>query len=545
MRRLLALAALVALSAPLAEAAEPVFPARKAEIVPIGKAAAPVAYFRLPAAGLVFRLEGPGTLSGFVKTHYAPGEKDARSGTLRLAGVEGLPAELPLSLRYSRRAEYADGRQGSPGRGEAISFDIPAGRHELRVTGEVEGKGGLQLVLFYDGPPQWDTEAFAPPKPREPGAWKQQLGFTWRSGASLKFTYDDNAYKMSSEYIDEYLERRYWNEERYQNVERVDDLVLAPGLSLEGRRKDLIAWGQTRLGFRYAANAYLHNTALFNHEFRVYLRQSMGPGSLELYYNYSPSKYLRQLNDRPPLVSENTGVVSEEFRLERNKLVAIWRQRLHRRVSSTWTLTRKLYYYNEPHLENDTVSTDWKASFGITVAKPLSLKLEYEYSDAVARAIDVVGEDPATSPASDGTYKGNKFNGELRWKWPFKRLSSDIRLRAQYVLSYFSAYGDEPYYAVGDQLPAGPLFVFDGNGPIALDTYHTGRQDNVYTYQIKGGRKLPARLQEWIGWEPSIRMNFGFSYAERDVDSPWWGDIKEDKNWISRTYWVGFSTRLF
>ena len=34
---------------------------------------------------------------------------------------------------------------------------------------------------------------------------------------------------------------------------------------------------------------------------------------------------------------------------------------------------------------------------------------------------------------------------------------------------------------------------------------------------------------------PYVDMSFGFSYAQRDTDSPWWGDIKEDKNWIVRT----------
>jgi hypothetical protein len=547
MRRLLACAALLALcSSQVLGATSQVHPPGPSPTVAVGKAETAKDYYLLPPEGLLFRLEGPGTLSGFAKIHLDAGVTGPLSAELQLSGIAGLPAALPLSLKASSRGAYADGRPGTPSRGARISLEIPAGQHELKVAGE-----DLFVILYYDGPAQWGTVVAEKPKPKKPRKLTEQLGFTWRSGAGLKFTYDDNAYKMSEDYKDEYRDRLYWNEEKFQKVNRLDDLILAPNLSLEGRRKKLLPWGQTRIGFRYAGNAYLHNTALFNHEFRVYMRQYMGPGSLELYYNYSPSKYLRQLNDRPPLVSGNTPVVSEEFRLERNKLVAVWRQKLHKRVSSTIQVTRKLYYYNEPHLENDMNTTDISATFGIKLAKPFSLKLQYEYSDAKARAIDVVGQELATSSASDGTYKQNKYNTELSWKWPLQVLSSKLTLRAQYVVAYFSAYGDIDEYSQDysdtwvDNGPDFALAAFDGDGPIAVDTYHTGRVDNVYTFQVKGGRKMPVKLQELMGWDRSISMSYGFGYAERDVDSPWWGDIKEDKNWISRTYWLGFSTRLF
>ncbi len=547
MRRLLVCAALLALCSSQVRAETiQVHPAQPSPTIPVGKVDAAKDYHLLSPEGLVFRLEGPGTLSGFAKVHMAPGETGPLSAELSLSGVPGLPATIPLSLKYSRRGVYADDRPGTPSRGARVSLEIPAGRHELRISGE-----GLFAILYYDGPAQWGTVVVEKPKPKKPRKLTEQLGLSWRSSASLKFTYDDNAYKMSEDYKGEYRDRLYWNEEKFQKVERLDDLIVAPTFSLEGRRKNLLPWGRTRIGLRYAGNAFMNNTALFNHEFRVYMRQGLGPGSLELYYNYSPSKYLRQLNDRPPLVSDNTPVVSEEFRLERNKLVAVWRQKLHKRVSGTLQVMRKLYYYNEPHLENDMNTTDISATFGIKLAKPFSLKLQYEYSDAKARAIDVVGQELETSPASDGTYKQNKYNAELAWSWPLKAVSSKLTLRAQYVVAYFSAYGDIDEYSKGysnlwaDDGLDFAMAAFDGDGPIAVDTYHTGRVDNVYTYQIKGGRKLPVKLQELMGWERSISMSYGFGYAERDVDSPWWGDIKEDKNWISRTYWIGFSTRLF
>ncbi len=552
MRRLSSIAALILLCASLAHAAtEPIYPTGPAASVAIGKIEMAKSYYIVTAEGPVFRLEGPGKLSGFAKAHFAAGETAAKGAAIALSGVPGLPSELTFDLKPTSRGVYADGRAGAPGRGARIALDIPAGRHELKLSGGVADGSSLFVLLYFEGPPQWGTEVVVPemPKPKKP--WNDKFGFRWRSSASLKFTYDDNAYKLSEDYKYEYRERLYWNEKKFQRVERVDDLVMSPNISLEGRAKKLLPFGASRLGFRWSAGTYLHNGALFNHEMRVYWRQNIGPGSLELYYNYSPSKYLRQLNDRRPDISDNEPMVSEQFRLERNKIVSVWRQKLHKRVSATVTGTQKLYYYNRPHIENDINSFTIDTAFNIKLTKTLSLKAQYAYENAKALGIDMVGQSLETSPASDGSYKGNKFNSELSWKWPFKKISSKITLRAQYSVAYFSAYGDLDAYnqdfsdAWIDGGGPADTGNTDGEGAIAVDTYHTGRVDNVYTYQIKGGRKLPKKLQELMGWDRSISMNYGFGYAERDVDSPWWGDIKEDKNWISRTYWVGFSTRLF
>ncbi len=501
------------------------WPQGKPATLLLGRAEAAAVYCVMPAAGLTYRLEGPGTLSGFVKTHVAEGDSTTRSGLLRLAGVPGLPAELPLELAASRLGGYADGRAGSPSRGTWLDLAIPAGRHELRLTGSLDGGGPLYVALFYEGPPQWDTEPLQVPKPPRPRAANERFGLTWGLDASLGFTYEDNVFQMSEAFRQEYLTRLYWNEERFQKIERLDDLILSPSLDLTGQRK-FLAQGATRFSFRYSREQYATNTVLDNHEFRVVARQFFGRNSLEVYYAYSPSKYLRQLNDRPPLVAGTTPVVSEQFRLERNRIVSTWRHRLRKDLSANVALTKKLYYYNKPHLENDlnTLGIDITAYW--TIARPWRLTLSYGFENAAARAIDVEGEALDTSPASDGTYKGNTYNAELRWvprQAALKRLVSDLRVRAQYSVDYYSAKGTQT---------------------ISDDTYHVGRQDNSYTYQLKGSRDLPAVFASF-GLPKAVDMDFGFGYAERDVDSPWWGDIKEDKNYISRTYWIGFSSTLF
>lgn len=519
---------LLLLASPLAAPAradQPLWPQGQPATLLLGRGEAAAAYCVMPAAGLTYRIEGPGALSGFVKTHVAEGDTATQVGLLRLSGVPGLPAELPLSLAASRIGGYADGRAGSPSRGTRLALEIPAGRHELHLAGALAGGAPLYVALYYEGPPQWDTAPLsveAPPKPRPAN---ERFGLTWGLGASLGFTYEDNVFQMSEAFRQEYLTRLYWNEERFQEIERLDDLILSPSLDLTAQRK-FFAQGLTRFSARYSREQYALNTVLDNHEFRLVARQFFGRNSLEIYYAYSPSKYLRQLNDRPPLTSEQTPVVSEQFRLERNRFVSTWRHRFRKNLSGSLALTKKLYYYNEPHLENDlnTLGVDVNALW--TIARPWRLSLTYAYEDAAARAIDVEGQQLESSPASDGTYKGNTYNAELRWaptQPAIKRWLPELRVRAQYGADYYSAKGTQT---------------------ISDDPYHVGRQDNTYTYQIKGGRPLPAVFRN-LGLPDDVDVDYGFGYAERDVDSPWWGDIKEDKNYISRTYWVGFSSTLF
>ena len=523
-RPLAALVGALLLAGP-SRADQELWPQGKPTTLLLGRAEAAAVYCVLPAAGLTYRLEGPGTLSGFVKTHVADGDSTTRSGLLRLAGVPGLPAELPLALAASRLGGYPDGRAGSPSRGTWLDLAIPAGRHELQLGGSLDGGGPLYVALFYDGPPQWDTEPLSVAKPPKPRAANERFGLTWGLAASLGFTYEDNVFQMSDAFRQEYLTRLYWNEEKFKEIERLDDLILAPALDLTAQRK-FFAQGATRFSLRYSREQYAINTALDNHEFRLVARQSFGRNSLEVYYAYSPSKYLRQLNDRPPLVSGTTPVVSEQFRLERNRIVSTWRHRLHKKLNASVAVTKKLYYYNKPHLENDlnTLGVDLNALW--TIARPWRLSLSYGYEDARARAIDVVGETLETSPASDGTYKENSYNAELRWvprQAALKRWVAELRARAQYSVAYYSAKGTQT---------------------ISDDTYHVGRQDNSYTYQLKGSRPLPSVFRDF-GLPKGVSLDYGFGYAERDVDSPWWGDIKEDKNYISRTYWIGFSSTLF
>ncbi len=518
-------AALIALAAGPTLARFALQPSAELTRIPVGKVGTDKDYFLLGSDPIVIPITGPGEVIGYAKIHYKEGDVRERSATVLFSGVPGVPTELSFAFTPPKRGNYGDGRKGMPSSGKKIAFSVPAGTHDLRLTGSVEGGGELFILLYYAGPPQ--VGAVTPalrPVAKVKKAFKPKLfGWKLRSGSGLKFTYDDNAYKYSGTFQDEY--RSGWAADKYKNVDRVDDLLINPSLNLEGRKK-LIALGETRLKLSWSGLVFWHNEKLNNYEYRLTVRQATGKGkSIEFYYSYSPSKYLRQLNDRPPFVSGNTPVVGEEFRLERNKFVATWRQKLHKKVSGTLTLTQQLYYYNKPHLENDINSIEIKTAIATKLTKTFDLKLTYAFRNADARIVDFEGQVLDLSPlydwdyigTSDGTYNQNHYQADLGIKIPNifgKTLVSKIGLRAQYQEAVFP----------------GPWAR-----KIEDDTYHVGRVDNFYTYQISASRKLPY----------GISGSFGARYAERDTESPWWGDIKEDKNWISKTVWFGMSYRLF
>jgi hypothetical protein len=523
-RKLTALALLAALgvAAHAAQARSLLRASGEATLVPVGRPGASLDYLQAGIDGVVIPLIGPGEISGFAKVHFAEGETADKSAELRFAGVPGLPASLPLSFVAPTRGEYGDGRPGRPSAGAKIALSIPAGKHELRITGEVAGGGAPLVVLYYEGPEQPADKLPAPPpeKPRAQQAPPGGLwGFQWQGSGSIEFAYDDNAFSYSPAF-----EHEYYNGfpllglERFKEVDRFDDLLITPTLNLEARR-DLIALGATRLALRYSREQFWHNEVLNNEEYRVTVRQDLGKGrSLELYYSYSPSKYLRELNDRPPLTSENTPVVSEPFRLTRNNLVATWRQNLGRSLSGRLLYTHSRYYFNKPHLEDDLIGNELRGSLTWTIAKPWRLTLDYGYRDGDGRGMDLEGDTKETSPASDGTNKRDLYQAELLWRPPFRKVIESISARARYMASYYPA---------------------EGTVKIEDDPYHVGRLDKEYAYRVAAGREL-KEVAAGLGAE------IGFQYAERAVESPWWwGDVVADRSWIVRTYWFSLDYRFF
>ena len=78
------------------------------------------------------------------------------------------------------------------------------------------------------------------------------------------------------------------------------------------------------------------------------------------------------------------------------------------------------------------------------------------------------------------------------------------------------------------------IYWFTSEKRLDDDPYHVGRQDKVYMVQLALDREL-AR---------DIDMEIGIRYTERTVDSPWTGDIAEDKDFKQHRYWIGLTYKL-
>ena len=66
------------------------------------------------------------------------------------------------------------------------------------------------------------------------------------------------------------------------------------------------------------------------------------------------------------------------------------------------------------------------------------------------------------------------------------------------------------------------------------DPYHVGRIDRVWQFQLAWDKELPNGVDMQVGWK----------YARRRVESPWDGDIHEDKDYDQRRYWIGLTYKL-
>ena len=507
---LLALATAPALAAADAAKFTP-YPEGRAKTVPVGRARAAKNYYRVDADGLRYVLVGPGVLSGYTKTHFAPGETETKSATLLVSGMPEAPAPIALRLRPSPagKGEYGDKRKGAPSRGKRVSIAVPAGRHEV-VLATAPGDPELLVLLSYEGPAQPETKAVlaarkrASRKPAPPGTlW----GWRYSISAALETQYDDNAFNYSSSYVNYF--RRGEIQDKFK-VNTLDDVCVIPSLSVEFRRK-LLPLGETRFRIKPKFYNYLSNPIKDYAEWWVYLRQYLPNGdSVELVYTYGSLKYLRQMYDRAPTASENDDRISEEFSFAKDNFSLNYRHKFSKTFSGKLSLDRNNYDYNHPNVESSLDTYDIGGTLYWTLSRKWRLTLDYSYRKADALGYDLEGDTIDDSEASDGTYERDYYKAGVRWR-------AHKRLWFKY-LSFTAKY---------------QAFYYTETGLVQDDPYHVGRKDNIYGYDFSANRGLTK----------NIDLSVGFAYEERTIESPYdtWGDIREDKEYVQRAYSIEFT----
>lgn len=482
----------------------------KVETAPVGKNS-PKAYLVIGTDPVHIPLEGPGEITGYARVTLPADSAGPVSGALLVEGLPGAAPRMEFTFRPSRRSAFGDGRAGQPSGGRKFTLEVPEGKHTLHLRGEAPGGAPVLAILYYEGPEQPQVPGLvipeaAQPKPRK----KSQPFFSYRGSFSLDVIYNDNVLSNSPE--DLVLFDTGVDPDKFIN-QTTDDLVLAPQLDLQARTKRILSWGTTILRAKVKRWMYTTNPVKTNTDFDFYLRQFYGYGkSLEFYLHYAPEQYIRQLNDRSPLDDPDSEVVSTQFRFQRNIWNLTWRNRLNKKFSTKLIYEQNRRYYNQPFMENDIEAWEIRGNLTWKASKVFTWNFDYSYEDATARAMDMVGETPATSDDSDGSYERDLY-----------RIGLDIRHRS--------------FQKFVDRISLSFLFMdyyYNTERHLVDDPYHRGRRDTFYKGTVDVRRKLTDDLDLKIATRRTERVTY----------SPWEGDLTTDKDFTQWLYWISLDYRF-
>ncbi|MEZ4388419.1 MAG: hypothetical protein R3D98_12770 [Candidatus Krumholzibacteriia bacterium] len=452
-------------------------------------------YLELGPNPVTMTLVGPGRLYGFMRVGFAPGENGERAGSLEIAGIGERTMRLPLTFSPSPSTTFDDGRPTVPSGGRKFEFYVPAGIWTARLTASVDGGGLAAAIFYYDGPSQSSRPADADARPNP---WRYRNSFT------AEFIYDDNVYTLHPQAIDDFL---VGLDPGLPRMKSYDDFVFAPTLDLSAERQ-FWSLGKTRLRFKVKRWMYTVNPIKTNTDFDAYVRQYFGGSrSLELYLHHAPEQYIRQLGDRSPY-----GGVSEdrEFRFTRNIVNLTWRHTLSRDLSYSVTAESNMRYYNKPFMENDVATWELRGSVAYRFfARKLRVTVDYSFEDAAGRGYDSVDESHDHSDDSDPGYHRDLYRLGLDLKTPWLRpLADDVGVAYLFMDYYYTTTKD----------------LFDS-------PYQVGRRDKWAKAFLKASKALTR----------GVDLDFDFVYSERQVESPWYGDITLDKDYISHRYSLALS----
>jgi hypothetical protein len=383
--------------------------------------------------------------------------------------------------------------------------------HKIRLSGGLLIAalllGALPILAAApaDAAPQSEakaTTAKKSPKKKKP-AWKTSVT------VGLETIYDDNFLRYSDDYLFDFHAGTY--PYKFQ-IDRKDTHIFAPSIDMYAQRK-LISWGNTRFRFKFKRWQYLQGHVKSNMGFDWYIRQYLPKGrSLEFWYNYAPQQYIRELSYRTPLQPPSDPLEWGEFRYSRNVFNLIFRTKVRKNMNLKLHLNRSLRYYNQEFMENDIKDLGLRGTLYWTLSKAWRLTLDYGYADAPARGANEVEETIETSDDSDPSYVRDLYQVDVTWKpkWA-KKVFNSVSLRGQHQVYWFTSTKE-----------------------LVDDPYHVGRKDMVYAAQLVFNRKL----------KKTVNMAVGIKYTERVVESPWQGDIAEDKDYNQRRYWIGLTYKL-
>ena len=137
---------------------------------------------------VIYPLNGPGVLYGWVRAGFADGETAPKVGTVTVTGVGGQTFDLPMTFKPSSKSSWGGGRTGTPSGGKKFEIQVPEGTWNAMFTGLLPTGGELVLRAMYDGPAQPKPKTSAGSK----GSSKTKNPWRYRNSFGLEVIYDDN-----------------------------------------------------------------------------------------------------------------------------------------------------------------------------------------------------------------------------------------------------------------------------------------------------------------------------------------------------------------
>jgi len=465
-------------------------------------------YLHVSQVPVMVPLVGEGTLYGYARCRFRPGETEPKKGVVEISGLPGDPAVIPMEFEPSTVSEFDDAREGVPSAGVRFEIPVPDGNWTAVLRGEVVTRRSQQedededvyVLLYYDGPPQARLRTGA-------GETRRQSPWSFRNEFGLELIYTDNILTQSDDAMDAFL---LGVDADQFAIRSLGDIIVAPSLQLEARRR-FFSLGQTRFRFKVKYWRYSWNPIKNNTDYDFYIRQYFGRrSSLEMYLHHAPEQYIRELNDLEPYSDD--GYVARHFNFTRNVANLTWRQRLSRNFEGRLIVETNRRYYNQEFIENDIEAWELRGRLTWRARRWLDVDLSYSYEHAVARAVDTVGETPDDSNDGDASYNRDLYRIGVRM---------DTKWLEPVVEGLDVTYLFMDYYYPTERS------IFD-------DPYHVGRRDKVTKVFVTLDKRLNRTLS----------IDAQFRYSERVVESPWYGDITLDKDYTERRYSIGLEQRF-
>ncbi len=310
-----------------------------------------------------------------------------------------------------------------------------------------------------------------------------------------KFTYDSNIFLYSPDDIDNFVNRK--NPEQFAAIESYDDAIYTQSAKGYLHYRWNSNW-KTRARVNLRQRNYALNEQKNYYTVAFHLRQYYKKlGYLQWGYFIMPRYHIRPIYDMDSKTYEPCEYKDQLFSLKAN---ITWKKSEFE-IGYAFQIDDYNSFFREYDNESD------RFLFGVRqlLKKRIKVKLDYEFKQLVADAVDEAGEDYKTSDDSDMSHDQSLTS-----------IAVDGLKFEQLPVSFSTAYAYRSREYTTDN---------------SKDSFHFERKDTAH--EIKFGAKTTFS-RRWI-------FTLNYEFDKRDVDSPEKERITDVKNYRKHTTNIGIN----